>query len=357
MAFFHFKNVKIVGIAAGVPVKVYDNLHSNIQFSKEYANKDFVALTGVKERRADATLTTSDLCFRAAQRLLQDLSWDPKEIEAIIMVSQTLDFILPATACILQDKLGMLKETYAEDIQLGCSGWVYGLSNVAALLQNGDIKKALLCVGDARPHIYKDPAHTDPLFGYAGTVTALEYVEGVEGIRCDFGTDGSGYDAIIVPGGGSRHPFTEKSLEEYEVDGKKYNDIMGQMKGMDVFSFGISRAPKSIKNLAKYYNFEYLDADYFVFHQANLKMNEMIVKKLKLPKEKVPNCMEKFGNTSSASIPLTIVTEIGEKASKGDKFFICCGFGVGLSWGSVAFKTDNLVVSSLVEVESNDNIL
>ena len=126
---------------------------------------------------------------------------------------------------------------------------------------------------------------------------------------------------------------------------------MTRMKGMDVFSFGISVPPKSIKKLAERYSFDYHEYDYFVFHQANMKMNEMIVKKLKLPLEKVPSSMAHFGNTSSASIPLTIVTELKEKVKNGITKFLCCGFGVGLSWGTVAFGSDNrMLISDLVEI-------
>lgn len=118
---------------------------------------------------------------------------------------------------------------------------------------------------------------------------------------------------------------------------------------MDVFAFGISTAPKSVKKLSEHFNLNYLSYDYFVFHQANMKMNNMIIKKLKLDPEKVPSCMYEFGNTSSASIPLTIVTQLKDKCNKPTKF-ICCGFGVGLSWGTVAFEVENLVISELVEV-------
>ena len=125
------------------------------------------------------------------------------------------------------------------------------------------------------------------------------------------------------------------------------------MKGMDVFSFGISTAPKSVKKLAERFGFDYLDYDYFVFHQANMKMNNQIVKKLKLAPEKVPSCMYRFGNTSSASIPLTIVSELQGVVDAKDTKFICCGFGVGLSWGTVAFRTHHLYVASLVEVDDD----
>ena len=356
MAFFHFRNVKVAGMAAGVPKKIVNNLTYEHQISKDYDNAAFVKVTGVEKRHYDPELTTSDLCFAAAKQLLTDLNWDAKEIDAIIIVSQTLDFILPATACIMQDKLGCGKECYAEDIQLGCSGWTYGMSNVASLLQNGDIKKALLMAGDARGHMI-DESKSDPLFGFAGTVTALEYEEGNDGIKCHYGTDGSGYEAIITPGGGSRMPFNEQSFIDEEIDGKLYNALTTRMNGMDVFSFGITTAPKSIKKLGEHYGFNYLDADYFIFHQANMKMNQMIEKKLKLPKEKVPECMSQYGNTSSASIPLTLVTQLQNEAKDKDLKFICCGFGVGLSWGTIAFGTHNLVVSNLVEIDSDEHML
>ncbi len=128
------------------------------------------------------------------------------------------------------------------------------------------------------------------------------------------------------------------------------------MNGMDVFSFGISTAPKSIKRLSEKYGFDYSDANYFIFHQANKKMNTMINKKLKLADEKVPMCMDEYGNTSSASIPLTIVTRLKDKLVSPKKL-ICCGFGVGLSWGTVAFKTDGIFISDLIEVESDEHML
>ena len=357
MAFIEIKNVRVAGISAGVPKRVINNLEVPYRFSEDYDNASFVETTGVIERRCDIGLTTSDLCFAAAKQLIDDLGWDRKEIGAIIVVSQTLDFILPATACIMQDKLGLSKECFAEDIQLGCSGWVYGMGTIAGLLQNGSVKKALLCCGDAQGHIHTPEEKWDSLFGQAGTVTALEFSEGCEPLQFHFGTDGSGYDAIIIPEGGSRNPFSMKSFEEVEFEGKKYNGLESKMKGMDVFSFGITTVPKSIKKLAQNYGYDYLSSDYYVFHQANMKMIDMIVKKLKLSKEKVPNGMKLFGNTSSASIPLAIVTELGDKLSKEKLDMTCCGFGVGLSWGTLHFIADHIVVSPLVEVNNDEHML
>ncbi len=305
--------------------------------------------TGVLEKRRSEDFTTADLCQAAADQLLKDINWDVKDIDALIFVSQTPDYILPATSCVLHGKMGMKKDCYTLDISLGCSGWVYGLSNILALMEGGFIKRALLMAGDARKCAEEE---ADQLFGYAGTVTALEYnPEKSTPILFDLGSDGTGFDAIIRPGGASRNPFSLHSLELKPCeDGRMRHDIQTRMKGMDVFAFGITTAPKSIKKLSKEFDFNYLDADYFVFHQANRKMNETIRKKLKIEPEKCPYSMTHFGNTSSASIPLTIVTQIKDSASQGLKKFICCGFGVGLSWGTAYFQTDNLVISNLVEL-------
>ena len=208
MAFLSFKNIRIAGISAGVPLKKICNLDLE-GVSSDYSSSDFVEATGILERRVD-DLTTSDLCIAAAERLIEDLKWSKEEIEAIVFVSQNADYILPATACIIQDKMGLSKECYAEDIALGCSGWVYGLSTLAGLMAGGGIKKALLMAGDAK----RRAKFNDPLFGFAGTVTALEYKEGADGFKFHFGTDGSGYDAIIIPDGGSRNQITMDSFKD-----------------------------------------------------------------------------------------------------------------------------------------------
>lgn len=354
MAFLEFKNVRIAGIAAGVPENVVSNytLKSGIDISSDYSPEAFVETTGVKERRCSETLTTGDLCFAACEKLIAELGWGKNEIDALVFVSQTADYILPATACILQDRLGLNKECYAEDVALGCSGWVYGLSNVASLLASGAIRKALLLAGDAKK---RSKMQRDPLFGDAGTATAVEYVEGAEGFRFHFGTDGSGYDAILLPDGGARNQVTPRSFDMHDYEGKMMHSLQTHMKGMDVFSFGITTAPKSVKKLAEHFGFDYLDADYVIFHQANMKMNNQIVKKLKLDPEKVPSCMYQFGNTSSASIPLTIVSQLKGKFENKTTKFICCGFGVGLSWGTVAVETKGIVIPDIVNVKDGDD--
>lgn len=351
MAFLDIKNVRIAGVCAGVPKNTRSNLHptSLSGFSADYSPEDYVKTTGVEERRVSKVLCTSDLCYFAAEKLISDLDWKKEEIGAIIFVSQTADYILPCTACILQERLGLTTECYAADCTLGCSGWVYGLSQVLSLLSFGTIKKALLLCGDARKRV---DGPSDPLFGCAGTATAVEYKQGGSGFKFHFGTDGSGYDAIITPDGGCRNMITERSFVPEDVDGKMQCRLLTRMNGMDVFSFGISVPPKSIRMLADQYKFDYTEFDYLVLHQANMKMNKMIAKKLKFPPEKVPSSLSHFGNTSSASIPVTIATELKGKLSSNSKL-LCCGFGVGLSWGTVAFVSEGMMISDLVEVDDD----
>lgn len=347
MAFLDINNVRIAGFCVAVPRQVSSNLNPKKDdcISDSYSPEEFVKTTGVQERRVSRNLTTSDLCYESARKLIAELGWDKSEIDALIFVSQTPDYLIPSTSCILQDRLGLSKDCYAYDCTLGCSGWVYGVSQVGNLLSSGNLKKALLLCGDANESSYKDP-----LFGHAGAATAIEYKRGESGFKCHFGTDGSGYDAIIIPDGGARHPFAQSSLDDCYVDGRLMNRLQTHMNGLDVFSFGISTAPKSIKLLGEHFNFNYLNYDYFILHQANMKMNNMIVKKLKLPEGSAPSSMLHFGNTSSASIPLTIISNLKHR-SKDKTKYICCGFGVGLSWGTIAFETEDIVICDLLEID------
>lgn len=345
MAFLEIKNVRIAGIATGVPKQI-EYTKDNPSISSEYNYEDFIKSTGVEQRRIDDVHTTSDLCCAAAERLIEDLGWNKKEIEALVFVTQGPDYICPATACIVQDRLGLSKECYASEVSLGCSGWVYGLSHLASLMSNGCVKKALLMAGDSK-FILPIP---DPLSSHAGTVTALEYDAGNEGFKFHFGTDGSGWDAIYIPDGGARNSISPKSFELEDVNGRQMCRLQSRMNGMDVFAFAISTAPKSIKKTLEHYNTSLDDVDYCILHQANKQIDEIIRGKLKLTPEKVPYSLAKFGNTSSATIPITINTELRGKIEHQPTRFICCGFGIGLSWGTVLFQTNDIVLSELVEI-------
>lgn len=349
MAYLSFPNVSVVGMSACVPKEIDDNRTSPLIADEEREN--LIASIGIIQKRiAPDGVTSSDLCYEAAEKLIADLHWDKGEIDALIFVSQTPDYILPATACVLQERLGLPTECMALDVSLGCSGWVYGMSVVGSLVSSGNVKKALLLVGDLATRTNSPRNRSDfPLFGDAGTCTALVYEEGAKGIFLHLGTDGSGKDAIIVPEGGYRTPFNGKTLEWQEVDGGYAQGIHARMDGMSVFSFAITKGTKSIKGLCGRYGINLEEVDCVALHQANKLITEQIRKKLKMVEEKFPISMDYFGNTSCATIPLTMVVCRQKELTSGHLNTIGCGFGVGLSWGSVYFETNCIVVPELLE--------
>ena len=352
MSFFAINNVCVRGISACVPKQIVDNAQIYNERWSGYDN--FVNTTGIAQHRnSTKDICSSDLCCEAAEKVISELNWDKSEIDALIFVSQTPDFYnIPATSCLLQERLGLSKNCYTLDISLGCSGWVYGMSVLCSLMQNGGIRKALLLAGDTPSKLCSpDDKSTFPLFGDAGTATALEYSIDTPPIRFAMFSDGSGYEAIIVRAGGYRNPVSPDSfIVKNHGEGKERTDLNVEMDGESVFVFGISQAPKAIKLLASNYGIDLDTVDLFTFHQANLFMNEKIRNKLKLDAEKVPYSMQEFGNTSSASIPLTLVTRKAEQLEGGKVSHIACGFGVGLSWGAMHFETDRIVVPELIEL-------
>ncbi|MBP8959649.1 MAG: ketoacyl-ACP synthase III [Bacteroidales bacterium] len=351
MSFFHVPDVIISGVSACVPATILEN-KNYYGFSTGEAEK-FMVSTGIERHRiADSDICTSDLCYHAAEKLIKELEWKKEEIGILIFVTQTPDYILPATSCILQDRLGLQEGTVALDISLGCSGWVYGLMVISGFLSSGQIKKGILMVGDtALKPCSREDKSTFPLFGDAGTATAVEFSKNSEGFKFHYGSDGKGYDTIIITEGGYRNQATISSFETKEIEpGIKRNGLNTILDGMNVFSFGITRAPESINLLLNNFNIELNSIDYFIFHQANLFMNETIRKKLKIPSEKVPYSLRNFGNTSSASIPLTMVSEISEDLKNRKLKIICCGFGVGLSWSSVYLCTDKIICPEIIEI-------
>jgi 3-oxoacyl-[acyl-carrier-protein] synthase-3 len=353
MAQFSSSNVSIKGIAACVP----KNTESNNEYTyiDEDERKLLIKTTGIEFRRVvKKGITGSDVCYEAAEKLIKDLNWKKSEIELLVYVSQSKDYFAPSTATILQDRLGLPKSTIAFDSGLGCSGYVYGLSMISAYMNMTKVKKAVLLVGDISTFALTPlDKSTYPLFGDAGTATALEYDEKAFPMNYSLGTDGSGYEAIILPGGCLRSPYDEEMYKMVEVE-KGITRSKGNvwLKGLDVFTFSVTVVPPSLKELMAYSNETSESIDYFVMHQANLLMNETIRKKLKIAPEKVPYSLRDFGNTSSASIPLTLVTQLANEINTIDspKTFMFSGFGVGLSWASVIFKSSKIHISKLVEI-------
>ena len=352
MAFLEIKNVSIKGLSAWVPKNVVDN--SAVYEKKWGGYKSFIDSVGIaKHRNSSADICSSDLCVEAAERLITELGWDKQDIDVLVFVSQTPDYhCVPATSCILQEKMGLSRKCYTLDISLGCSGWVYGLSVISSLMQCGTLRKGILLAGDTPSKFCSsDDKSTYPLFGDAGTATALEFTIETAPMRFSMNTDGKGSDAIMIRDGGYRNPATHESFDKKNCgEGRLRCGVDLEMDGESVFVFGISKVPKSIKDLSDNYQIDLSSIDIFSFHQANLFMNEKIRKKLKIEAEKVPYSLPEYGNTSCASIPLTLVSQCAGKLKEGRVKHVSCGFGVGLSWGSVYFETDCIAVPNLIEL-------
>ncbi|MEL1243407.1 ketoacyl-ACP synthase III [Flavobacterium sp. DGU11] len=352
MALLEFKNIGITGMAAAVPKNVINNYEYTQYFPAEDV-KDIVDKVGIFERRfAEEGTCASDLCFHAAEKLIADMQIDKSEIDVLVFVSQTADYRMPATSIILQDRLGLNKSTIAFDVSLGCSGFVYGLSIVYGFMQQQGLRKALLLDGETRSRVYSPKDRkTAFLFGDGGIAAIVERNEAFGPSWFSLNSDGSKSSLIKMDAGGYRNPSTPESLTEKVVDeyGNIRTDEHGYMNGADVFNFVLAEIPKDIKNTLAFSGKEISGLDFFVFHQANNYMNEYLQKKLKLETEKVPSSVAKFGNTSSVSIPLTIVSELKDKL-EGEKELYLCGFGVGMSWASAIIKTKDCHISDLVEV-------
>ena len=350
MATASIHNVRLAGVSACVPRHVERNEDFDLIPPDE--RQKLIQTTGISLRRTAAEgQCTSDLCFRAAEALLNDLQWVRDEIDVLVFVTQSADYTVPATAPILQDRLGLPKTCLAFDVNLGCSGYTYGLQTVASLLSAGGLRKGLLLVGDTPS---KTVSRTDrsaaTIFGDAGAATALESAPG-NTMSFDFGSDGSGYGAIIIPDGGLRNPVNATSLEMVDVsEGITRNRCQLILDGVEVFNFSLREVPKTVRNVMTLVDRSVEQVDAFVFHQANQFMNDLIRKKLKLPAEKVPSTLHDYGNTSSASIPLTIVSELRERLTKENMSLVLCGFGVGLSWATAYLETTNISCPAIVEV-------
>ncbi len=351
MADIKYTGVGIHSVAACVPSKVEYNKDLGYLIPEEEIEKTINNI-GIRERRiAENNVCASDLCFRAAEQLITENAIDKESIQALIFVSQTSDYYQPATAPILQHRLGLSNATLAFDVNLACSGYVYGLSIAYSFCNQIGCDRVLLLVGETMSKITSGfDRESKPLFGDAGTATLIEKGDYGESFF-SLNSDGSGAEVMIIPDGGFRNPSSVEAFNlEEDSKGNRRNRYQFRMEGMDVFNFGMRVEPKDIKHLLAISNTTMEDIDLIIFHQANKFMTDFFAKRLKVAVEKVPYSLDRFGNTSSASIPLTIVSELFDSFPKRKKV-ILSGFGAGLSWGSVLLDLSRCRISKLAEYQ------
>lgn len=351
MPYLNYKHLSIIGLAAAVSRNVYNNLTDNTYFSTDYAQAT-VEKTGVYQRRiAPAGMCASDLCEAAANRLFKDMETDRQEIDVLIFISQTPDYRTPGTGIILQNRLGLSKSCAAYDINLGCSGFIYGLSLAFGLAKQDGVRKVLLLNGEtmSKAYSFKD-RKTGFLFADAGSACLISKGQ-------DFGEShfllesfGSMHEYIMIKAGGSRYPSSLETIKEKTYpDGSIRTDEQVVMDGNAVFEFAITEVPRQVRQMLKIAKRDMDSIDHVVLHQANAFMNSHLIKKMKVPSEKAPVSLEKFGNTGSVSIPLAMVTKLHDELSKPQRLLLT-GFGSGVSLASAILETDSILSSDLVEI-------
>lgn len=350
MAEFSICGIGVRGLAACVPTRI--DYIRNYQWMGAKDRENFIKTVGVSERRfAEEGVTTADLCQKAASNLLDSLKWEKDSVDILVFVAQARDYLIPATSIVLQHKLGLSQHCMAFDIDLGCSGFVIGMQVVASMLASSQLKRALLLVGDVTSAnlSYRDKT-TYPLFGDAGTATALEYDPHAAKMTFNTMNNGKDFDALYIPAGGMRKKANRHSFD-YKSYGKGIirNDTQVIIDGLRVFNFSITDVPPQISACLLSAGKTIEQIDYFVMHQANRVMNETIRKKLRIPIEKYPYSIDRYGNTSSASIPLTMVTELRDQLNTQKLNLLISGFGVGLSYATAVIELPPFTVLPLIE--------
>lgn len=352
MAYLNFNGVGVTALAAAVPHTIIDN-YKYTEFFPEDQVKEVVDKVGIYHRRfADDKTCSSDLCYAAAEKLIADNGIDRNDIDLLVFISQTPDFRMPATSVLLQDRLRLPNSTIAFDINLGCSAFIYGLSVVYSIMQNKGLKKALLLDGETRSKVYSPKDRRSAfLFGDGGVAALIERDPKFGESYFSLNSDGSRGDLIKINGGGYRNPSSAETLRERVVDeyGNIRSDEQGYMNGGDVFNFVIREIPKDIKHLLENTQTDVQTLDYYIFHQANNFINSYLAKKLKLDTSKIPSTIDKYGNTSSVSVPLTIADQLQDKM-QGKKTLLLSAFGVGMTWATAIVPFVDCKISDIVEV-------
>jgi len=326
----------ITHISYFLPEKTLTNDDLAIEYESNWNSKKIYKKTGIKSRHIAATETTSQLAVQAAEKLFSESGFPKDKIDFLLLCTQSPDYFLPTTACIVQDILGLPTSCGAFDFNLGCSGFVYGLAITKGLIAGGMAKNVLLLTVETyTKYIHPKDKSVRTIFGDGAAATLITHEEGDP---CKigefvFGTDGKGASNLIVPAGAMAMPKSEETAKE-RVDEqgnvRSLNNLY--MNGPEIFNFTLDIVPDTVKSLLARAKLSMDDIDLFVFHQANKFMLDSLRDKIGIPDEKFYVNMEDKGNTVSATIPIAMKDALDEgRIRRGDKLMLV-GFGVGYSW-------------------------
>lgn len=293
---------------------------------------------GIRKRHIAGNAETSlDLARHAARKLI-DIH-GTEGIDYLLLCTQSPDYWLPTSACLLQDQLNLSPETAALDFNLGCSGFVYGLSLAKGLINSNQARKVLLITAETYSKFIhpKDKANRT-IFGDGAAATLIESSPDEHIFNFSLGTDGSGWKNLIVPNGGMRNRYDPDAAEATDGGGSVRTENHLFMNGPEIFNFTIRTIPRLVENVLLKNNLSQPDIDYFVLHQANKYMLDYLRQKLKIPVEKFYLDMAESGNTVSATVPVALKNCFDHRTVKEGNLVMLCGFGVGYSWGATIIK-------------------
>jgi 3-oxoacyl-[acyl-carrier-protein] synthase III len=351
MAAFAIEALRLRAIVAAVPVQQVST--AQCALLSESQGRDFVRAVGIMSRRvAPSTLCASDLCIASAQALLDRTGVRSAEVGAVVFVTQTPDHPIPGNGALVQHRLGLPTTTVVLDLNQGCAGYVYGLAVIAGLMRATGIDKGLLLVGDTITRwLCPSDASTVPIFSDAGSATLVEQAPHAEPMYFNLGGDGRGADVIQVKGGGARHPFAASSLTmEEDERGIHRASVHLSMRGIDVLHFVMTHVEPNIRDLLAFAQADVDTPDYYVFHQANQILNDSLRRRLGITAARAPETLHDFGNTSCATIPVTICHRLGGPMAQGPVRLLLSGFGSGFSWGSALLRADSVLCPPLLEL-------
>jgi 3-oxoacyl-[acyl-carrier-protein] synthase III len=323
------RGVQIIGTGSYVPDGVLTNQHLQHRFGR--APEWIVKLTGIRERRhALGDQATSDLCYEAAKRCIEQSHVDPRKIDLVLVATVTPDTTFPSTACLVQERLKL--NAAAVDLSAACTGFMYALVTGAAYVTSGASDMALIIGGDCMSRVV-DPedVKTYPLFGDGAGAVLLTRGRPDQGlVRYCLGAEGSGADLLCRPAGGSRIPPTCQALAE----GKQYL----QMNGKGVFQWAASILCDSIQEVLRASELQPGDIDLYIPHQANVRIINAAIDVLRIPRTRVFYNLDRYGNTSAGSVPLALDEAKAEGLIKPGNLIVLSGFGSGLTWGTAVMR-------------------
>ncbi|MDR3271462.1 MAG: ketoacyl-ACP synthase III [Peptococcaceae bacterium] len=323
-------NVGIVGLGSFVPEDILTN--ADLEKMVDTTDEWITTRTGILERRrVKSDVPVSELCYQAGLKALADAQVQPHEVQLVIVASVTPDYAFPATACLVAERLG-IRQAAAFDLEAGCSGFVYGIATASQFIATGMYQTALVIGGETLSKItnWNDRA-TCVLFGDGAGAAVLQPVaEGYGFLGIELGADGSGGDVLIQPAGGSQYPADAQTVRD--------NLHTIRMAGREVFRFAVRVIEGAVCRVLEKSGLHKEDIELFIFHQANRRIIETAAKRLELTPEKLFVNLQRYGNTSAASIPLALDEAVQAGCIRDGDLLILAGFGAGLTWGAIVVK-------------------